>query len=97
MSDHAPERMRLEATVTGRVQGVYFRQSTAEQARAMGLAGWVANRPDGSVRVCAEGEVAALKRLLAWLHHGPSGAYVDGVLSEWSDAVGGFAGFSVRR
>ena len=87
---------RLDATVTGRVQGVFFRQSTMDQARALGLSGWVANRPDGSVRVCAEGEVAPLKRLLEWLHEGPPAAHVEQVQSAWSDPTGEFRGFGVR-
>jgi len=90
-------RKRLDATVVGRVQGVYFRQSTAEQARALGVVGWVANQMDGSVRVCAEGDVAALKRLLEWLHRGPPAAHVEHVLPEWSDARGEFSGFSIRH
>jgi acylphosphatase len=88
--------MRLEATVTGRVQGVYFRQSTVEQARALGLSGWVANRPNGSVAVCAEGEAGALKRLLEWLHHGPPAAHVENVTADWSAAADSFRGFAVR-
>lgn len=88
---------QMQATVIGRVQGVYFRQSTVEQARALGLSGWVANRLDGSVAVCAQGEVAALKRLLAWLQHGPPAAHVEQVLAEWSDGSESFHGFSVRR
>lgn len=87
---------RLDATVSGRVQGVFFRQSTMEQARALGLSGWVANRPDGSVRVCAEGEVATLKRLLEWLHEGPPAAHVEQVQSAWSEPTGEFRGFGVR-
>ncbi|MGL4651034.1 MAG: acylphosphatase [Caldilineaceae bacterium] len=78
------------------MQGVYYRQSTVEQARLLGLSGWVANRPDGSVRVCAEGDPASLRRLLEWLQHGPPAAHVEQVLPEWSTATGEFHGFSVR-
>jgi acylphosphatase len=87
---------RLEARVTGRVQGVYFRHYTVEQARALGLNGWVANTPDGSVRVVAEGPEAALKQLLLWLHSGPAMAHVDAVHAVWSESAGEFHSFSVR-
>lgn len=90
-------RMRLDATIIGRVQGVYFRQSTAQQAQALGVVGWVANQMDGSVRVCAEGDVVALRGLLEWLHQGPPAAHVERVLPAWSAAQGEFSGFSIWR
>ena len=68
--------------VQGRVQGVFFRASTAEQARALGLNGSATNLPDGRVRVLAEGPPQALDRLEAWLHEGPEHARVDSVQSE---------------
>jgi len=67
---------RLHAIVRGRVQGVSFRFYTRDEATALGLTGWVANREDGSVEVIAEGPRAALDRLAAWLHHGPPAARV---------------------
>src|SRR5207244_1925247 len=76
------ERMagkRLKARVVGRVQGVFFRASTEDQAQALGLTGWVRNTSDGAVEVLAEGEEQSLQRLVAWLQRGPSGARVDGV------------------
>ena len=51
----SPSLARLEATVFGLVQGVYFRQYTWQEARQLNLVGWVANQPDGTVRVVAEG------------------------------------------
>lgn len=65
--------------VKGRVQGVYFRASTAEQARLHALRGLVRNEPDGSVLVLVAGEVVALDRLVAWLHTGPPMARVASV------------------
>jgi acylphosphatase len=50
--------IRARAIVRGRVQGVWFRQSTADEARALGVAGWVRNRPDGSVEAVFEGSPA---------------------------------------
>ncbi|WP_374688213.1 acylphosphatase [Promineifilum sp.] len=80
----------------GLVQGVYFRHFTLQEARRLRVAGWVANQPDGSVRVVAEGDEAALRRLLDFLHHGPTGARVETVQSVWSAASGNFAEFRVR-
>lgn len=87
---------RLEATVFGLVQGVFFRQSTQREANRMALVGWVANQTDGTVRVVAEGEEDALRRLLDFLHHGPSGARVERVEAVWTEATGEFTEFRVR-
>jgi len=92
----SPALARLEATVHGLVQGVYFRHFTLQEARRQGVAGWVANQPDGTVRVVAEGDEPALRRLLDYLHHGPSGAHVEYVESAWLAASGSFADFRVR-
>ena len=72
--------------VRGRVQGVFFRQSAVEQARALALTGWVRNREDGCVEGVASGPPAALERLRAWLRRGPPSAQVEDV--EWSAAAG---------
>jgi acylphosphatase len=65
--------------VRGRVQGVWFRASTAERAIALGLRGRAENRPDGSVLVHAAGDPEALARLVEWLHRGPPMAQVESV------------------
>jgi acylphosphatase len=62
--------------VSGRVQGVYYRASTADRARALGVTGHALNLPDGRVEVLACGPHEAVEELLAWLHVGPSGAAV---------------------
>lgn len=72
-------------TVTGQVQGVFFRQSTVEQARKLGLAGWVRNRSDGAVEGIASGTDDSLEQLRTWLAHGPSTARVESV--EWSEGA----------
>jgi acylphosphatase len=87
---------RLHANVFGRVQGVSFRYYTARQADALELTGWVANRYDGSVEVVAEGDKAALQRLLVFLHRGPSSARVDRVQADWGKGTGEFDRFRVR-
>jgi len=74
----SPEAAR-RVSVRGRVQGVWFRASTAEHAVALGLRGSAENRPDGSVLVHAAGPPEALARLIEWLHRGPPMARVDTV------------------
>jgi acylphosphatase len=89
---------RLQAEVLGRVQGVGFRYFVQGEATALGLSGYVRNAADGRrVEVVAEGPRAALERLLAALHRGPPGAYVEGVVADWAPAGGAFAGFAVRH
>ncbi|KQZ80071.1 acylphosphatase [Rhodanobacter sp. Root561] len=68
--------------VSGRVQGVFFRASTREQAVALGVAGHARNRGDGSVEVLASGPAGALDALERWLWQGPPAARVDAVVRE---------------
>lgn len=65
--------------ISGKVQGVFFRQSTKERAVQLGVTGWVRNNNDGSVEAHAFGESEALEKLIAWCHEGPSGAKVNEV------------------
>lgn len=70
-------RVRAWARVTGRVQGVFYRASTRDRARQLGLVGWVKNTADGAVELEAEGEAAQVEALLRWCQSGPPGARVD--------------------
>lgn len=65
--------------VTGRVQGVWFRAWTREQAQERGVSGWVRNRPDGSVEAVVAGPREAVEALIAALHEGPPAARVTDV------------------
>ena len=87
---------RMEAVVTGYVQGVSFRYYAREEARRLGLTGWVANSPDGSVRVVVEGSQKKLGEFSNFLLAGSPQAHVDHVQADWLDATGEFSGFSVR-
>ena len=87
---------RIEAIVYGRVQGVSFRYATFSQATRLRLTGWVMNRPDGSVRVVAEGPERDLTTLAAWLHKGPAAARVDLVDLDWLDATNELGPFTIR-
>ena len=86
----------LDITVTGRVQGVYFRASTRDEAVALGIHGFVRNQGDGSVYLEVEGSELALGKLLEWLENGPPAARVDRVESVAGD-LKYFTGFEISR
>jgi acylphosphatase len=88
---------RLHAIVRGRVQMVGFRYFVLEEARALGLSGWVRNGDDGAtVEVVAEGPEEDLQRLEEALRAGPRGARVEAVDTTWSDTSDGHESFEVR-
>lgn len=87
---------RVHLVVSGRVQGVFFRQSTADTARRLGLRGWVRNLPDGRVEAEAEGERAALEALVEWCRRGPPAARVDALEAGWGEPRGGLEPFAIR-
>ncbi|RFP63952.1 acylphosphatase [Hymenobacter lapidiphilus] len=83
--------------VHGRVQGVFFRQSTQQQARQLGLGGYARNNPDGTVTIEAEGAAEALAALESWCRQGgPVAARVDSV-EVTAGPVRGYEKFEVRR
>ncbi|MHB9150149.1 MAG: protein-L-isoaspartate(D-aspartate) O-methyltransferase [Thermoleophilia bacterium] len=88
------ERRRVRVLVEGRVQGVWFRDSTRREADRLGVAGWVRNTDDGRVEAVYEGDPVAVEALVAWTRHGPEGALVDGV-SVADEAPQGERGFRV--
>lgn len=73
---------QIKAIVTGRVQGVWFRQSTKEVANKYNICGYANNLPDGSVEVYAVGDARGVEKLLEFLHQGPQNARVDSVTIE---------------
>ena len=77
------------------MQGVGFRWSAVRQARSLGLSGIVANRPDGTVEVAAEGDAVRLTRFVAWLEKGPPGSRVTSVDVQWLPWTGSYRGFDV--
>lgn len=83
--------------MTGRVQGVSYRATTADEAERLGLVGWVRNLPDGSVELEAEGEPARVAELLRWCEHGPPAARVTHVTVEERAPTGEDARFTIRR
>ena len=91
-----PGLARLRMLVHGRVQGVFFRHATEEQARELGLRGWVKNLLNGDVEIVAEGSQHGLKILAAWANEGPRLAHVDAVEEEWTEYRGEYQAFTIR-
>ena len=87
--------IRRRVVAHGRVQGVFFRDSTRREAQAAGVAGWVRNRSDGAVEAVFEGDEDAVERMVEFVRKGPGHADVDDV--EVSDEEPeGLSGFDVR-
>lgn len=85
----------VRVRVHGRVQGVFFRNWTADRARALGLRGWVRNRRDGTVELVAHGEEEAVEALVAACRTGPPAARVERVEVEIEEGEGPPDGFRV--
>jgi acylphosphatase len=83
---------RRRVIVHGRVQGVFFRDTTRRRAQSRGVAGWVRNNPDGSVEAVFEGEDDAVDSMVRWSHEGPRGAVVErvDVVEEEPEQLAGF-------
>jgi acylphosphatase len=79
---------RVQVLISGRVQGVFFRAYTRDQAVARGLRGWVRNLPDGRVAAVFEGDREKIDSMLAWCRQGPPYAAVDEVLTDWQPYQG---------
>jgi len=90
------DNMRLSAVIHGRVQGVGFRWTVQALAQGLGLSGYVSNRPDGTVRVEAEGHSESLAELEKYLRTGPRGAVVTGVDLVHRAATGEFSRFATK-
>ncbi|ATB27849.1 acylphosphatase [Melittangium boletus] len=91
------DRRRTVLRIRGRVQGVFFRESTRTEALRLGLTGWVRNLSDGSVEALAEGPPEALEDFVRWCHRGPPQAQVTGVERADTPAQGEFTTFIVER
>jgi acylphosphatase len=89
------ERVRRRVVVSGRVQGVFFRDSTRREASRRGVCGWVCNRADGAVEAVFEGSPAAVEELVRFCSAGPRGADVTDV-DVTEEAPEGLSGFEVR-
>lgn len=92
----AAATLRLRVVVRGRVQGVWFRESTRIEAERLGVDGWVKNRPDGRVEAVLEGDPSAVRALEAWCASGPPSARVVEIVSVEEPPLGE-VGFRVVR
>jgi len=88
--------VRAEVRISGRVQGVWFRQSTKKTADRYGVTGWCRNTPDGSVEAVFEGEEDQVKSAVSWCKTGPRLARVDDLQVEWLSPSEKFIQFTIR-
>ncbi len=86
---------RIHAIVHGQVQGVFFRETTRQEAQKLGLIGWVRNLDDGTVETEFQGEEETVEQLLEWLSQGSAISHVTRVDSRETDSVFGELGFSI--
>jgi acylphosphatase len=90
------ERLRAQVIIHGIVQGVFFRAATRDEARRIGVGGWVRNLPDGTVQALFEGEKKKVEEIIGWCHKGPPGAHVTGVDISWEPYRGEHRQFDIR-
>ena len=90
------ERTRVRVVISGRVQGVAFRDSTRRMAERLGLGGWVRNLSDGRVEAVFEGPAADVERAVAWCREGPPGARVTAAEPHPEEPAGETV-FQIRR
>jgi acylphosphatase len=90
------DRTRAHVSVSGTVQGVYYRATTRDRARDRGVDGWVRNLEDGRVKAVFEGPREAVEEMVEWCHEGSPAATVEDVEAEYGDPEG-LEGFEIRR
>ena len=90
------ENERARVRISGRVQGVLFRDSTRERAEGLGLSGYVKNTADGAVEALFEGPPDDVREIVRWCEHGPPHASVENVSVDYETAEGDLTGFEVR-
>jgi len=93
--EFAMSKIRVHVYVTGKVQGVFFRQNTKRQAQGCSVCGWVSNLSDGRVEAVFEGEDVAVKEVVDYCHRGPSFAKVECVEVFFEDYTGVFSDFRI--
>jgi acylphosphatase len=87
--------VRVHVFVSGKVQGVYFRQNTMETAKKYGVTGWVRNLPDSRVEAVFEGDSASVDKVVEWCKEGPPRAEVERVEVKTEDHMGEFSDFKI--
>ena len=89
-------KVRAHVFVSGRVQGVFFRSETEDEAKRRNVVGWVRNTSDGRVEAVFEGEKEDVEKLIDFCRRGPPGARVTKVDVQWKDYTGEFRDFKIR-
>src|SRR5947208_6499508 len=97
MESLSSQQSRVHLKIQGRVQGVYIRAAAVNQARRLGLTGWVMNCYDGFFFQAEDGIRDKLEELVRWCHQGPPGAVVKQVHAKWEKASNEFQEFRIRR
>lgn len=87
---------RIRVLISGKVQGVFFRAYTKEEAHRLGLKGWVRNLPDGRVEALFEGEENAINEMIKWCHKGPPSAVVTKVEIKEEPYSGEYKTFEIK-
>ena len=90
-------KVRTRVVIAGRVQGVFYRATMREYARAVNVNGWVKNRSDGKVEALLEGEKRDVEMLIRWCHQGPPGARVSAVEEKIEQYTGEYLGFEIKH
>lgn len=88
--------VNVHVLISGRVQGVWFRASTKQVAKQLGLTGWVRNTSNGCVEAVFEGEERLINKMIEWCHQGPALSKVDNVEIINQEPTNDFNGFSIR-
>mgnify|MGYP002725713853 CR=1 FL=1 len=89
-------KKQLHLIISGRVQGVFFRDNTKKKAQSLGLTGYVKNNSDGTVEIVAEGNESKLKQLLEFCKQGPEAADVNNTKIEWQECQNQFKTFTIN-
>jgi acylphosphatase len=90
------EKVRAHIFVSGRVQGVFFRQGTDKKAKELGIFGWVQNLADDRVEAIFEGDKDKVEEMINWAKRGPIFARVDNLAVDWENYTGEFKVFDKR-
>lgn len=90
------QKARVHIFVSGRVQGIFFRENTKKKAQKLGVTGWVQNLVDGRVEAVFEGEKEKVEEMIKWAKRGPIWAKVNSIEVEWQEYKGEFDDFEIK-
>jgi len=90
------EKIRAHVFVSGKVQGVFYRENTRKKAEKLGVSGWVKNLRDNRVEAVFEGNKSSVEEMVNWARKGPIWAKVEAMDVVWEDCTGQFASFDIR-